>query len=550
MERLVMQGVPHSIRPAMGAPWYAGFITALLAASLVLVTMADAGANEWRTIDGRGNNLEDPEFGTPGSQLLRLVPAAYEDGTSSPAGSDRPGSREISNALCTQDAVAHAGGITDLFWQWGQFLDHDIDFTPSATPAEALSITVPRGDSFFDPEGTGGVTIRFQRSVYDRTTGTDPSNPRQQTNHITAFIDGSTVYGSDAVRAGALRRNDSTGRLRTSRRRLLPFNTDELPNVGGTRPDLFLAGDERANEQVALTAMHTVFVREHNRQARRIKRRRPHLSGNEIYERARAVVCAEIQVITYNEFLPVLLGPEALLPYAGYDPVVNPGISNMFSTAAFRFGHSMLPPRLLRLRRSGRPIPAGPLPLRQAYFAPRLLLRKARLPHLFRGLAWQWAQDPDLLVIDDVRNFLFGHPGAGGLDLAALNIQRGRDHGLPSYNQARLALGLPPAHSFADITPDADLQQRLADVYGDVDRVDAWVGGLAEDHVPGALVGPLFHTVISDQFQRLRDGDRFWYQNVFTGEELARLEQTTLARIIRRNTPVGKEFPRSVFRRH
>jgi hypothetical protein len=135
-----------------------------------------------------------------------------------------------------------------------------------------------------------------------------------------------------------------------------------------------------------------------------------------------------------------------------------------------------------------------------------------------------------------VRNFLFGPPGAGGLDLASLNIARGRDHGLADYNSMRAAYGLPRVSDFSEITSDADTQAKLESLYGSVDNIDAWVGGLAEDHVPGGSVGPLLRSIIGDQFTRLRDGDRFWYQNTFRGDELKRIDHTTLAQVIERNT--------------
>ncbi len=137
-----------------------------------------------------------------------------------------------------------------------------------------------------------------------------------------------------------------------------------------------------------------------------------------------------------------------------------------------------------------------------------------------------------------MRNFLFGPPGAGGFDLASLNIQRGRDHGLPDYNQARIDLGLAPVTSFADITSDLELQAALEATYGNVDDIDAWVGGLAEDHLPGASVGELVYTVLTDQFTRMRDGDRFWYQNVYSGEALDKLESISLSDVIMRNTGI------------
>src|SRR5262249_53886319 len=142
----------------------------------------------------------------------------------------------------------------------------------------------------------------------------------------------------------------------------------------------------------------------------------------------------------------------------------------------------------------------------------------------------------DTKIVGDLRNFLFGPPGSGGLDLASLNIQRGRDHGLADYNSTRAAYGLRRVTSFAQITSDPTLQQQLQTLYGNVNNIDLWVGGLAEDHLPGASVGQTFARIIADQFARLRAGDRFWYQRDFSGAELYALDHTTLADIIRRNT--------------
>jgi peroxidase len=499
--------------------------------------LIDIGSGERRTIDGTENSPDHPEWGAADTQLLRIAAPAYGDGVSSPAGAERPSARLISSTGCVQaKSVLNTHEATDFLWQWGQFIDHDIDLTES-------------GDPFFDPEGTGVAVIALDRSLYDPFSGTGPDNPRQQVNEITSFIDASNIYGSDPVRAAALRANDGIGRLKTSEGNLLPFNTDGLPNAGGSGPDLFLGGDVRANEQVGLTAMHTLFMREHNRLAGLIRESEPDLDGDEIYERARAIVGAEEQVITYREFLPVLLGPDALAPYAGYRPEVNAGIDNVFSTACYRVGHTLLSPILRRLGDDGATIPQGNLALRDAFFAPSHIVDEGGIDPLLRGLASQEAQEIDMLVVDDVRNFLFGEPGAGGFDLASLNIQRGRDHGLPDYNSVRVAYGLPPAASFADVTSTPGIQEKLATLYGSVDDIDVWIGGLAEDHVPGAMVGELVFTVLKNQFERLRDGDRFWYQNAFSDRTIAALEDVTLADVIRDNTEIGTEIQDAVFSR-
>jgi hypothetical protein len=175
------------------------------------------------------------------------------------------------------------------------------------------------------------------------------------------------------------------------------------------------------------------------------------------------------------------------------------------------------------------------LPLANAFFSPDVV-EATGIDPILKYLASDRAQEIDNLVVDGVRNFLFGAPGAGGFDLASLNVQRGRDHGLADYNTTRVAYGLAPVDSFSDITSDPQLQKTLSDLYGTVDNIDLWVGGLAEDHVAGASVGPLFDAIISDQFERLRDGDRFWYQNEFSGPQLDALNHTHLSDIIRRNT--------------
>jgi hypothetical protein len=513
----------------------------------------------FRTVDGADNNPFQPDWGATNIPFVRLLVSDYGDGASSPAGADRPSARAVSNAVCAQsEDRPNALAATDMLWQWGQFLDHDIDLTAGSSPAEAFDIAVPLGDPWFDPFSTGTETIGLSRSA-----GVFVNGQREQLNEITAWIDGSMIYGSDEERALALRTLDGTGRLRTSEGDLLPYNLELLPNAPYPQVDFFLAGDIRANEQVALTALHTLFVREHNWWAERIARLTkskskksksngkggpaPVLSGDEIYQRARAIVGAEIQAITFREFLPVLLGKTALPKYQGYAPDVDPSIRNAFATSAYRVGHTMLSSTLLRLDRRGKEHEAGHLALANGFFAPTEISDWGIEP-LLRGLVHQRAQEVDPLVVDDVRNFLFGPPGAGGFDLASLNIQRGRDHGLPSLAALRIELELLPPTEFSDICSDAEVVANLSSVYELPEDVDPWVGALAEDHLPGAMVGETLHAILTEQFRALRDGDRFWYERAFPKKTKRLIERQTLAKIIRRNTDIGAEIPRDVFR--
>jgi len=507
---------------------------------------SDAGTlPTFPSIDGTGHNLADPQMNAAGTNLARAIPVDYTDAAESMAGDSRRSTREISNLVNTQHDFRPNQRRTSAFvWQWGQFIDHDIDHTGAGYPPESEAIPVPADDAYFRE------AIPFNRSTYDKTTGHSPDKPRQQINQITGWLDGSVVYGSDEVRAKALRTHDGTGRLRTSAGDLLPFNdTDNLPNdTGGSLEVMFLAGDVRANEQAGLTALHTLFVREHNRLANDIAAKDPQLTGEMIYQKARRMVVAFLQAVTYREFLPALLGrKKALTPYSGYDASVDARITNSFSTAAFRFGHSMLSTRLLRLDPRRKEIPEGHLPLRSAFFSPSRIIDQGGIAPLLRGLAYQIHQDIDVFIVDEVRNFLFGPPGAGGFDLAALNIQRGRDHGLPSYNVARVKYGLQPMTRFEDISSDPEVVTRLKAAYDDPDQIDLWAGGLAEDHEHKALVGPLFYRIIAAQFQALRDGDRFFYRNYLSRREIRKVKRTKLSRIIRRNTTIKHEIRKDVF---
>ena len=500
--------------------------------------------DEFRRIDGVGNNVATPVLGSSEQPYDRLLRSDYED-DDAPSGADRPSARAISNALCAQSELTpNRRGATDFLWQWGQFVDHDINETPAANPAEMFNIQVPAGDPWFDPQGTGTVEIPLNRSYCEDVDGV-----REQFNDITAFIDASNVYGSTEERAFAVRTLDGSGRLKTTPTKngdLLPYNLPGLANAPTDTPNFFLAGDVRANEQVALTAMHTLFLREHNQWADRYVEMNPSASGEEIYQFARLIVGAEMQVITYREFLPVLLGPDAIPPYRGYRPEVDPTISNVFAAGAYRLGHSLLSPDLLRLDAAGNEAEEGHLSLAAAFFNPAHL-EDHGIESVLRGLAGQTCQELDGKLVDDVRNFLFGPPGSGGFDLAALNIQRGRDHGLPSFNSYCRQLGIRPARTFRDINPDPEVWQVMASVYDNVNQVDCWIGGLCEPQLRGAMVGPMNHKVLVDQFTRLRDGDRFWHQNHLPPELVRLVEGQSLAVIIRRNTKIGEELPDNVF---
>ena len=171
---------------------------AVIGALFAVGALTQASGHKNRTIDGTGNNTNNPEFGSAGVQLLRLAKAHYADRISEPSGADPKSAREISNLVADQPAplsIPNSVGVSDFFWQWGQFLDHDIDLTPDAS-GELFPIPVPMGDPDFDPLNTGIQAIGLIRSSFDPTSGTS-KKIRVQGNQ---FDLGNS--GSDGVRPG------------------------------------------------------------------------------------------------------------------------------------------------------------------------------------------------------------------------------------------------------------------------------------------------------------------------------------------------------------
>ncbi|MFE6800014.1 peroxidase family protein [Paenibacillus chitinolyticus] len=494
-----------------------------------------------RSYDGTSNNPQQPRWGSVGEPFYRFSSYAYSDGISAPSGINRPNARIISNALCNQTgSILNRRGLSDLTGVWALFLSHTLQSFRPAEPEEQFGIIVPDDDPVFEQ----GTTIPLARWLYDISTGLTPDRPRKQINNTTSYLDASAVYGIDFTRVGALR-EFKKGAMKTSEGNHLPFNTFGLPNrVPG--PNFFLAGDERANTSFGLCAMHTLFVREHNRLASEMEQANPALSDEEIFQRARKLVGAQIQAITYNEFLPALLGPNALSGTTEYDRDINATISDIFSVVGFRFGHSMLSPYFVLLYENGD----SRFILQRNSFFNIDIIKRDGLDPIFRGLASQVMQEIDEKVIDDIRHQTIRFDVR--IDLLAYDIQSARDFGIPDYNRTRQDMGLPPVRNFTDITSNVQLQQALEAVYGDINLIDSLIGGLAEDHLADSSLGPLMTNIIVEQFKRLRKGDRFWYENdpALSREDVVRLKSTTLADIIRRNTGVRDIQDNVFFARH
>jgi peroxidase len=482
----------------------------------------------YRSFDGSANPAPGSTINAVGAAFVRVGEAHFADGVSVPL--DGPNPRTISNVVVGEgDAnVANPLDLSAFMYAWGQFIDHDLTLTRS-DGVNHIDITVPDGDPWFGD----GAAIAMTRVIIDPATGAGTGQPAAPLNFTTGWLDASMVYGTSAAAAASLRLAD--GHLQT-------FDDDYLPIANG----MFFAGDPRVAENFALTALHNLFVLEHNYQVDLLHREHPTWTGDQLYNQARAIVSAEIQNITYNEFLPHLLGQDAIDSYQGYNAAVDPRLSLEFNIA-FRFGHSIVSAETESLDESGAVTAGSETELRDIFFAPAsVFIASGGADGQLRHLAADPSQAMDIRIVEDLRNFLSDPPAV--LDLAAINIQRERDFGIGSLNDTREAFGLARYTSISEITSDAGTLAALIEVFGnDVDQIDLWTGGLSETPAAGAMIGETFQTIIAAQFEALRDGDQFWFESQgFDQKTLQRIEDTSLADIIRRVTDI-EHFQDDVF---
>ena len=508
---------------------------------------------EFYNANGSSVNSAHDDWGQAGTLLGRVANASHDSNASWMGMADLPNAREISNIVCAQPGVINdERGLSDFNWLWGQFITHEIDFTltqngrvgENGTP-EAADIDIAEDDPVMG--APGGSKIRFFRSLYVNVTDENGVQHREHPNSITSWIDGSVVYGSSEQTSDWLRTFES-GKLKVSENvfgDLLPIaeeddETQPPMSFAGFSADVrFVAGDSRANEHIALMGIQVLFMREHNRLAEGIHDRNPDWSDEDIYQRARKIVAAQIQAITYEEFLPSL--GVTLDAYSGHNPEVNPEVTSAFATVAFRMGHSQIGDTFLRVDEQRAPIEEGHMSLFDGFWTTQPITEEGGIAPMFRGMAMQTQPANDVYFGDDLRNQLFGMPGAGGMDLCAIDIQRGRDHGVPDYAAMREAFGLNEISNYSQITSDSEVANNLAQAYGNDDpgHIDPLIGMLAEDHLPDSALGETMDALIRDQFTRLRDGDPFYYENdpELDGVE-SELAETKLSHVILRNTEI------------
>ncbi|CAL4067189.1 unnamed protein product [Meganyctiphanes norvegica] len=515
--------------------------------------------SKYRTTDGSCNNLQNTWWGQTNMPFQRVAVPTYDDGVSKARTravdkSELPNVREIvNNALVESDFDDPK--YTLSLMQWGQFIDHDIAHTPfprmpsgegieccnpnSVKHPDCFEITIPSSDGFFAPRQQ--TCMNFVRSMLSL-------NPQcsmgfaEQMNTLTAFLDGSNIYGSSKEEQDSVR-SFNGGMLKTSGNNLLPIDRERGCQAQLRNADCYVAGDSRVNEQPGLAAMHLIWMREHNRVVRELQKITSGWTDEEMFQEARRIVVAEYQHIMYNEYFPITLGTNYMQSFGlstrtsgfsnDYRPDINPTITNEFATAAFRYGHSLVQGIMDLYSANGA---VSTIKLRDHWMSPHLL-KQGRVDDIFRSWMQQPSQRFDSFITAEFTNHLFQQPGGNfGLDLMSLNIQRGRDHGIATYNDIRSLCGLRRASTFSDITDQIPKQfvERLQRVYRNVNDIDYFVGGLMEKPVPGSHLGHTFLCIVGDQFARLKKADRYFYDlnGQFSEGQLQEIRRASWARIL------------------
>ncbi|EFX88723.1 hypothetical protein DAPPUDRAFT_304755 [Daphnia pulex] len=545
--------------------------------------------SKFRTMTGWCNNLNFPELGKSLRAFVRLLPPKYEDGLSTMratavSGRPLPSARMISANIHNDVSAPHTR-YSLMVMQYAQLLDHDLTFTPvnrgfggsiidcnscdsaKTVHPECAPISVPPNDPWFPhiDRSTGRPKcIPFTRSLPGQLT----LGHREQLNQVTAFVDGSHTYGSDVCEMRKLRAFVG-GRMNSTRhpirgKDLLPLTSEHL-ECKSPSGVCFTGGDTRASEQPGLTSIHTMFMREHNRIVTELAKINPHWNDEQLFQNGRRIMGAEFQHMSYNEFLPRVLGWNAVQLYDlkvltegyynGYDATCNPTVFTEFASAAFRFGHSLLKEQFKRMGANFVDRKQN-VKLRDVFMNPDVIYQVGMIDDLMRGMLGTSMETMDQFITHEVTNHLFEEKAKpfSGLDLAALNIQRARDHGIRPYNDYRALCNLKRARTFEDLSREVtpEIITRLKQTYEHVDDIDLFPGGLAETSLHGGLVGPTFACIIAMQFRQLRKCDRFWYENGdplirFTEAQLAEIRKATVSKLICDNSDGIDTTQRSAF---
>jgi len=502
-------------------------------ACVVLCALPPLTVAEYRTFDGQNNNVNNPTWGMGGEVLDRSSGLTNFNGSTGiethvPA-------RTVSNVLFTTlHNEENRFDASVLGVAWGQFVFDDLLYLDD-TGGEAVTLpTLPDDTRMPSP-------LVAQRL----SPVNDEHGVRSTPSATSSYLDGSVLYGNSSARAslmrtlsdGTLYSDSVTGLALESKAGL----SNSMHRYRVSTSPQFLSGDPRANAGPGLTSLHGLFALEHNRWASIMANIQPEYDDETVFQEARRRVIAEIQAITYQEFIPSVIG-SPLPAYTGYNASIHVQPDLFFAAVGSRFINSITPSLLGRYDADGTANIRGPILLRDS--SGSTSWAAGGIAPVLMGMSMQRQMAADIAFVDDVRNY-----GLGSVpDLAALDIFRGRDLGVMSYTEARAWYGLSVPSSFADVSPNSAVQVKLQQLYANVSQIDALVGALCEAPVDNGVVGPLFAASLTRHFVRVRDGDRFWFENnQFGAADLAVLRTLRFSDVVKRVFPTLSRFPSPAF---
>ena len=501
-----------------------------------------------RTIDGTWNDLDSPAMGAVGARFGRNVPVRHTFPEELPALLD-PSPREVSRKLLTRERFQPATTLNVLAAAWLQFEVHDWVSHGQAEPENPWRVQLEDADPWT------ARPMEIPRTQRDPTSDDDPSTAPTFVTADSHWWDGSQVYGTKPAFAAALRANED-GKLRVDEHGLLPADLEQ---------HLDLAGVE-GNFWIGLGVLHTLFTLEHNAICDRLKRDNPSWADDKLYAKARLVNAALMAKIHTVEWTPGIIAhpttqyamranwygilgkrlgkrskSEVLggIPGSATDHHGAPYSLTEEFVAVYRM-HPLLPDDYVFRSHETDAVLQERTFREVGAVETRTRLHELGVPSALYSLG---VAHPGAIELHNYPRFLqeLRRPDGTTLDLAATDVVRVRERGVPRYTEFRQLLGLKPPGSFEELTDNAEWQRELKDVYGDVDRVDTMVGLYAERKPRGfGFSDTAFRIFILMASRRLKS-DRFFTRDytaeVYTPAGLDWIDQNSFKSVLLRHYP-------------
>jgi len=503
-----------------------------------------------RTLDGTFNDLNDPLMGSLGSRFGRNVPLSFTYREPPDAMLD-PSPRLVSRELLTRKEFQPATTLNLLAGAWIQFEVHDWFSHGKPAPEEPWEIPVAEDDPW--PEHP----MKIPRTHADPTT--DPNQPLTFVTDDTHWWDGSQIYGRDPAFADALRSGEN-GKLQLDEQGLPPKKLEKHIDLTG------VAG----NFWVGLALLHTLFMREHNAICDELHAKHPELTEQQLYDKGRLINAALMAKIHTVDWTPAIIAhPTTVLALRANwwglegenldkrfgrktanevirgipgSPTNHHGVRYSLTeefVAVYRM-HPLIPDdysfRSLAndaLLHEHTLEELGALHVRER-------LDESSIEDLFYSFG---VSHPGAIALHNYPRFLqtFNRPDGTTIDLAATDVLRTRERGVPRYNQFRRLFHLKPVESFEELTGEPETAEELRAVYGDVERVDHMVGMYAEPKPKGfGFSDTAFRVFILMASRRLKS-DRFFTRDyrpeVYTQTGLDWIEDNSMRSLLLRHFP-------------